>query len=415
MTGRPWPLDGTARDPRHHRVLHLFSARWSYPADATAGRPHETPAPWATAEALRKVAASHQGWSFADGFAGLGHLERQYARVRDRMPQVVGESIPVEIPGASSPDDGPSHVFLVRLADGQLSVCLSQCLGSPLDELPAVLIATLDGGPQLAMRVAGQPGVTTFQEAVHHAVSTIPPLRDATHDDRSPRLLIGSELHTMLFVREGDEDALQADDGVLVRRLLGRVADDVTSLRDDAIVRPGEFNRFAGHVGAIRPGASLLAGHAEPVCRNALTSAALLVGAASLLREVRDEAYAILGDVNEDLAVPRHRWSATGSDPFQAQHARLAMIDITVAFQIETHLDIRRVVSDAYLVAFHDGLAGALDIPRSVQATHDTTARLESAIVAASTRLTTRNAFVISLLTASAFALAALVLQVIAT
>jgi hypothetical protein len=378
--------------------VHVFSTRWSRTVD---GR--ECPLPWREAENLRRLSTQGDARPLAKCFADFGHLARQYARVVDRMPAVIGEHRAVvvahDIEGRAH--DVHGHFFLVRLPSGHPLACLSLNVDVELSELPAALISALELGPELQLRVADEQP-TTLHQTVNETASRIAGLRSALQSGDGaggdPRLLLSSEVHTMVFVRDGD-DRLGHDEE-LVRRLLGRVREQESSVRDPAIVYPGEFNRGARTFGALRPGASVLAGHPEPVNRNALVSVLLLMGAASLLREARDEAYAVLDCVSENVQSPHHRWSLLAADPLEDEHARLAAVEIAVAFHVETHLDMRRVISDAYLVGFHQCLASSLAIPQSVEAIHSITGQLDAAIRAVASRSTTRNAYAITLLAA---------------
>jgi hypothetical protein len=414
----PWPFGAARAAQHHHRVVHIFSARWSRWFADDDGRSHEVPALWAEAEDLRAIAAVHPGRSLASAFIGCGHLERQYDRVAARLPAIIGTPLRVDVPHrfACGHRDVPGDLLLVRLAGGQLSVCLSLEFDEPLSELPAALVFALEQGPGLALRVQAADASaaatnTILQTAVHHAVCCVEPLAQATAGTDRPRLLLASELHTMLFVREDDRSI--HDDEALLQRLLGRVPSDVTTVGDSAILWPNEFNRWEDTIGAVRPGASLLGGQREPICRNAFVSALLLMGSASLLREARDEAYDVLDTVNDALKKPRHRWSIRGTDPFETEQARLAVLTIAVAFQVETHLDIRRVVSDAYLVDFHQCLATALAVPRSVETTTGATTRLEAAIRAAGVRSTTRNAFILTFVAGTVIGIASLLVALV--
>lgn len=389
--GTPWPFGADRAADGFHRAVHVFSLHWARRTLSGA----EVPATWQEAEALRALAVEHRGCPLADAFVGHGHLERQYARVRNRMPTVIGRPMHVVVPHrvGEHMHDVHGELLLVRLAAGHLLLCVSLRLDLPLEALPEAFIAALEQGPNLELR-AGDDGPTTLEAALHRVARSVDALDSATRAPDAPLLLLGSELHTILFVREGDET--RVEDPELVQRLLGRVPDRVETRKDPAIQWPGEFNRWARTMGAVRPGASVLAGHGEAVAKNVLVSACLLVGSAALLREARDEAYEVLNEVNDMLAAPRHRWSLRGVAPFEVEQNRLAVATIAVAFQVETHLDIRRVVSDAYIADFHRVLSEALSIRRSVDATIAVAARLEAAIASFSARSAARNGFVLT-------------------
>src|SRR3954453_3764865 len=101
-------------------------------------------------------------------------------------------------------------------------------------------------------------------------------------------------MHSLVLV-DGDDRCLfptagQRDEQ-LIARLVGRLDNDARDIADRSILWPNEFNKVAGTVGAVRPGASLIAGIDGFGAKNALVSTLLLMGATSLLREVRDEVY----------------------------------------------------------------------------------------------------------------------------
>ena len=410
MPTAAWPFDDVPAARDHHRVVHVFSTRWCRLGSEGA----ERPVAWAEAQGLRAVASAKTGAErpLAEAFRGFGHLERQYARVEERMPSVVGESLRVTV--AHREHRLAGDCFIVRLSSGHLLVCVSLGYGGSLRDLPDELVHALELGPKLPTNVEGEQAALTLQECINDRIAWTRELRAQLRSEggaAQPQLLLSSEMHSMIVVRGGDRTLLRAPraagwlpesmvsvtrDQLLVRRLLGRLRDDADSIRDPGIQWPGELNRGALTLGAVRPGASVLAGHEEPVYRNAFVSVLLLMGAAMLLREARDETYAVLDDVTERLRRDRHAGWWRGIDPLASEQTRLAFVQIAVAFHVETHLDIRRVISDAYLMDFHQCLAKALAIPQSVAAMHGVASRLDAAVRAAGQRATTRTYYVVS-------------------
>lgn len=392
----------------------------------------EQPVAWDEAQRLRDIAAARPGPErpLAEAFGVSRHLSRQYARVASRMPAVVGNVLPVTVGHEARDLEG--ECFIVRLSSGHLLVCVSVAYDGSLRELPDVLIHALEEGPRLRTTVAGDTVSQSLQDTVNERIRWTRELRAELARGRSahgpPQLLLSSEMHSMVLVREGDDTLVRAPraagwlpesmvgvsrDQLLIRRLLGRLPDDADSIRDPSIQWPGELNRGSRTIGAVRPGASVLAGHEEPVYRNAFVSVLLLMGAATLLREARDETYAVLDGVADAIRSGRHRWSWRGLDPFATEQSRLALVQIAVAFHVETHLDIRRVISDAYLMDFHQCLAKALAIPQSVHAIQDVASRLESAIQTAGARSTTRTYYAVPLVVAAVLGALAIVVELL--
>lgn len=416
MPAAAWPIDDVPAARDHHRVVHVFSTRWC----RLGANDAELPVTWEDAERLRKITppGAPDPWPLARSFREWSpHLKRQYARVEERMPSIVGRPLAVTVGHRARQLEG--HCFIARLSGGHLLICVSLAYDGPLRELPDEMIHALEEGPKLPVTIHGDQHSVSLQECVNDRIDWASELRDELRRqaaaDETPQLLLSSEMHSMVFVRDGDLTLVRAPraanwlpesmvgvsrDQLLIRRLLGRLPGDADSIRDPGIQWPGELNRGARTVGAVRPGASVLAGHGEPVYRNAFVSLLLLMGSATLLREARDETWSVLTDVEEKIREDRHNSSWRGFDPYARDQTRLALVQIAVAFHVETHLDIRRVISDAYLSDFHRCTATALAIPQSVQAIQDVTSRLEAAVRTAGTRATNRTYYIVSILVA---------------
>src|SRR3954452_23455524 len=120
-----WPFSGVAARPGVHRVIHIWSTRWQC----------DTPIPWSDAQELRRLAREIEASSGPEGLdcTSFGEvfdhqLRRQYARVRERVPELVGRPEPVKVAHRTDGGDeiwGTGHGFLVRLPSGHLLACLN--------------------------------------------------------------------------------------------------------------------------------------------------------------------------------------------------------------------------------------------------------------------------------------------------
>jgi hypothetical protein len=373
-----------------------------------------TPVRWSDAQDLRRLARQSDGSSLGDIFHD--QLHRQYQRVRDRVPELVGTAQRVQLGHYVDTDDEiwmDAECFVARLPSGHLLACVDVVHDGDLRELPSLLVDALRQGPGLCIR-RGEDR-ETLEHCLNHTIEWTRKLREQATDEfdwsDGLELKVTSEMHSMIITAADDTDLFPASgerDEHLIGRLVGRLDNDAGVVRDRTVLWPNEFNKLDRTVGAIRPGASLIAGMDDSGVANALVSTLLLMGAASLLREVRDEVHSVQESATAQIqADVRFDWRGRG--PLADEITRLAHVQIAVALDVESHLDIRRMISDAKLVQWHSCLAEALAIPQSVTALHEMALHLGAAMQTVSQRSTARNAFIISALAAAFAALAVLV------
>jgi hypothetical protein len=401
-----WPFAGDVTRDGHHRVIHIWSTRWH----SSGG-----PVGWTGAQGLRQVAQEPTDTSFAEVFDG--QLERQYRRVSERVPRLAGTPLPVRV--AHRDDHGgeiwmEGHCFFAAMPSGHLLACLNLHYDGSLRELPSLLMDALVCGPELNVDSGSKPNklkrcVNEAMDRVHKVKLDAGPGLPGGED---LALHLTSEMHSMVYACHGDDslfDAQGTRDEELIRRLVGRLRNDDVCVKDDSIKWPNEFNKVKGTIGAVRPGASLIVGADPLASKNALVSTLLLMGAASLLREARDEVYAIQEETKTQIQADKAYFDPLARAPLGHELTRLAHVEIAVAFDVESHLDMRRLISDAMLVQWHGCFAETLAIPESVAALHQMAWHLTTAMKTVSERSTARNALILSALAALAAALAVVV------
>lgn len=363
------------------------------------------------------MARDRSSTSFADIFDG--QLERQYQRVKERVPRLacLPDDVRVTSDGSAGvPWSMDGHCFLAVLPSGHILACLNLLYEGSLRELPSLLIETLQRGPGLQVKRGERVG--SLEDVVNGTLTRMRDLGERLEQGHrpsdSPKLKLTSEMHSIVYVEDADAADVSRQgqpDDQLIARLTGRLENSGRRVEDRSILWPNEFNKVAGTLGAVRPGASLIVGSDESAEKNALISTLLLMGAASLLREVRDEVYAIQSSATKHLAADvRFDWRGRG--PLGEERMRLAHVEMAVALDIESYLDIRRIISDAKLVQWHACFSEALAIPQSVTALHEMGLHLGSAMQTVSDRSTARTAFIISAW-AAIFAAAAVVVTVL--